>query len=63
MLQLIISLLTDARTNVEIDEVIKGYQNTFMDNPELYIYVTNARNRINTIRKECYKSWKISELN
>ena len=56
-------LFLEAKTNQDVNNIIDENIEFLNENPKLFIFAKNARKRINRIRQEKRKSWKVYELN
>jgi hypothetical protein len=54
---------TEAKTNQEVNNLVNENLEILNENPKLFIFAKNARKRINRIRREKAKSWKLYEMN
>jgi hypothetical protein len=63
MVQNIIFALMTANSNADVNRIVDENLDILNMYPALFKHVRNARRRINRIRREKTKSWKIYELN
>ena len=59
----LINKFLEAKTNQEVNEIVNENIDLLNENPRLFSFARNARKRINRIRREQKKNWKIYEMN
>lgn len=55
----LINKFLEAKSNSEINEIVNENLETLNKYPRLFSFAKNARKRINRIRREKKKSWKL----
>jgi hypothetical protein len=59
----LINKFLNAQSNQEVNEIVNQNIDLLNENPRLFSFARNARRRINRIKREMKKSFKIYEMN
>jgi hypothetical protein len=59
----LINKFLEAKSNQQVNEIVNENIDLLNENPRLFSFARNARRRINRIKREMKKSFKIYEMN